>query len=85
MIKIQDLKLIAFLPEDKENSQLDVAMWHSDANLCEYRDDVGIVGSQCQTLNSIYFGTPDSHEPKFCPRHFFADPCYRLEPVTQHG
>ncbi len=31
--------------------------------------------------NGLYFGTQDSREPKFCPRHFFADDTYSLEPI----
>jgi hypothetical protein len=84
MIKIQDLKLVAFLPEDKDSSQLDVAMWHSDSNMCECQDDPGAAGPRCETQSGIYFGTPDSHEPKFSPAHFFSDPCYRVEPVASY-
>ena len=76
MKKIQDLKLAAFLPEDAENSALDTAMWQSNQNLCERADE-----GQCITKNGIYFGTPDSHEPKFCPRHFFQDDAYSLKPI----
>jgi len=79
MKKIQDLKLIAFLPEDKENSTLDVAMWHSPENICECQDD-----HACITKNGIYFGTTDSREPTLCPLHFFADQVYALEPANEH-
>ena len=75
MKKIQDLKLIAFLPEDKEGSMLDVAMWFSAKNLCERQEEAA-----CITKNGIYFGTTDSVEPKFCPLHFFADDAYTIEP-----
>jgi hypothetical protein len=74
MKKVQDLKLTAFLPEDKENSSLDTAMWYSNENLCERADEGG-----CITKNGLYFGTQDSREPKFCPRHFFGDDAYSLE------
>jgi hypothetical protein len=77
MKKIQDLKLTAFLPEDKENSILDVAMWYSAKNACERQEEGG-----CITKNGIYFGTTDSLEPQFCPAHFFADDAYTIKPTA---
>ena len=80
MKKIQDLNIIAFLPEDRDNSELDVAMWQSDSNICECQGDGGHL--ECQTRDGIYFGTSDSREPKFCPAHFFGDTAYQLAPIS---
>jgi hypothetical protein len=77
MKKIQDLKLIAFLPEDQKNSELHTAMWQSEQNLCERANE-----GQCITKNEIYFGTPNNLEPKFCPRHFFEDDAYSIKPIA---
>ena len=73
MKKIQDLKLQAFLPYDKDNSMLDLAMWYSDENVCARQEDGG-----CITKDGIYFGTDSDTEPTFCPLHFFADEAYTI-------
>ena len=77
MKKIQDLKLIAFLPFDKDNSILDVAVWYSGDNICTREEEGG-----CITKNGIYFGTTSDLEPTFCPLHFFADDAYTIEPTA---
>ena len=73
---IQELKLQAFLKEDKENSILNCGLWYSEINQCEQRD------KECITTHGIYFGTTDNTEPKFCPLHFFKDSAYTLEPTN---
>lgn len=79
---LQSLNLTAYLPEDRENSEIDVAMWHSDENICALKDDAAVTqfdGTDCITKHGIYFGTSDSREPKFCPAHYFGDLGYTIE------
>ncbi len=76
-MKIQDLNLIAFIKGDKENSELNCAMYHDNENLCECKD------GDCITENGLYFGTGDEREPQFCPFHYFKDTGYKIEPLEE--
>ena len=71
---IQHLNLKAYI-EGEQNSDLDVAMFWSSDNICEMSNPE----NDCITMNGLYFGTPDKHETKFCPKHFFsAEDGYKL-------
>lgn len=78
---LQLLNLEARLPDEKEGEGLDCAMFHSPENICELQDT-----HDCITDNGLYFGTSDSREPKFCPRHYFTGTGYTLhtKKSTEH-
>lgn len=60
---LKDIPFYSKLGDD----YLDCGIWESDENICELQDN-----QKC-TNTTEYFGTTDSREPKFCPRHFFKD------------
>jgi len=68
-------KLTAYIDGDKENSELDVAIFYSDTNQCECQDPNG---TPCVTYHGFYFGTGDEREPKFCPTHYFSNLGYKV-------
>ena len=74
---VQLLNLVSYIDGDREDSELDAAMFWSKTNICEVQDPVA---GGCVTLNGLYFGTSDSHEPKFCPAHYFGDLGYKIVP-----
>lgn len=71
------MSLALYLPEDREGSEIDSVLYHSDSatNECEKRADGG-----CVTDYGFYFGTSDTHEPTFCPAHYFQGGGYKIEP-----
>lgn len=72
---------------DKENTELDIAIWQADSNICELHDPQHMTQvpdtGECLTTHGIYFGTSDGREPKFCPAHFFSDLGYKIEPTDE--
>jgi len=60
---------LAVYPSATDSSAVDlydVAIWKSNVNVCEYRDE-----SECSAEAGIFFGTRDRSEPVLCPRHYF--------------
>ena len=51
-----------------EKPTFDVVIWQSATNICEQRE-FGF--GRCDTGEGLYYGTSDSREPKFCPRHYY--------------
>lgn len=78
---IQKLDLASYIPGDRENSEVDSAMYFSEEFICEMADGGPAEAYSCITHNGLYFGTSDEREPKFCPRHYFEHNGYRLEPT----
>lgn len=74
---IQTIDKLTTYPVGDRDSDLDVAIWHSDTNACEFHEE------GCLTHHGIYFGTSDSREPKFCPLHYFGETGYVLEVVEK--
>lgn len=66
--KTEQMKLITILSfvSTIDDSEFSVAAWESPKNICDIDD------SSC-LVTGLYFGTDDSREPKFCPRHYFLD------------
>ena len=66
------MKFIKLLPyvSTYDGQEHEVALWESDKNECEYNNEDG----KCDT-SGLYYGTGDSHEPKFCARHFYQSVC----------
>ena len=64
------MKYIKQLPFDcvLDDARLDCGLWSSDRNACEMKNDDA--EGQCDD-SGLYYGTCDSHAPKFCARHFY--------------
>lgn len=73
---VEDMRLLQILPYNSVingDDESDVALWHSNTNICERQpttldDSTGL----CDT-SGLYYGTSDSREPKFCARHFYQE------------
>ena len=71
-VLVEDMRLLQILPYNtviNGDDELDVALWHSNRNICEMNTSQHTDGL-CDT-SGLYYGTSDSREPKFCARHFY--------------
>ena len=64
------MKFLKALPyfSELDGDFLDCGLWEADENICELQDD-----GKCLKNSFEFFGTTDSHEPKFCFKHFLFD------------
>ncbi len=74
---VQKLDLVSYEWRDRENTECDVAMYHSKENACEMQDEV------CTTHSGLYFGTTNPTEPKFCSAHFFSGGMYQFDVIKK--
>lgn len=67
------MKYIKTLPlaSELDGDKLPVALWQSDENVCELKPEVSTPEEDCQ--GTMFFGTEDEREPKFCAYHFFIE------------
>ena len=58
----------------ENNDKLEVGLWQSDKNVCEYSSEYMADPTDTEGVcddSSYYYGTTDEREPMFCARHFY--------------